>query len=94
MRFLFTLLLAALLVLGVWTFVDYETFLMGPSPEGYTWWWPSEVSTYGQDIDFLFNLIAFMVLVPLSLLIQGIFLILMKGQPLRIYQKWSSLRNQ
>lgn len=63
MRLIVTLLMAALLVLGVWTFVDYETFLMGPSPEGYSWWWPAEVSTYGQDIDGLFNLIAAMVLV-------------------------------
>lgn len=63
MRLIITLLLTALLVLGVWTFWSYEAFLMGPSPDGYTWWWPAEVSTYGEDIDALFYLIAAMILV-------------------------------
>jgi len=63
MRILVTLLFAALLFLGVWTFADAETFLLAPMPEGYTWWWPKEISTYGQDIDFLFELISWMVLV-------------------------------
>lgn len=63
MRIIATLLFTALLVLGIWTFVDAETFLFGPMPEGYTWWWPAEISTYGQDIDGLFKLIAWMVLV-------------------------------
>ncbi len=63
MRILFTLLLLVMTVLGVWTFIDSETFLFGPQPEGYTWWWPAEISTYGEDIDFLFYLISGMILV-------------------------------
>lgn len=61
-RLLTTILLAALLILGVWSFIGYEQFLLGPSPDMYSWWWPDEVSTYGEDIDGLFNLIAVMVL--------------------------------
>jgi len=63
MRIIATLLFTALLVLGVWSFVGYEAWLLGPSPEGYRWWWPPEISTYGEDIDFLFYLISFMILV-------------------------------
>ena len=63
MRIIITLLFAALTVLGVWTFIDAKRFLLGPTPEGYTWWWPTEISTYGSDIDFLFILIAIMILV-------------------------------
>ena len=63
MRYLFSLLLAAVLVFGVWTFVGYDNWLLGPSPESYHWWWAPEISTYGQRIDFLFRLIAMMELV-------------------------------
>ena len=63
MRIIITLLFAALTVLGVWTFIDAKRFLLGPTPEGYTWWWPTEISTYGSDIDFLFILIAISVAV-------------------------------
>lgn len=63
MRIIVTLLFTALLVLGIWTFVDAQTFLLAPLPDGYSWWWPVEVSTYGEDIDFLFVLIAVMILV-------------------------------
>lgn len=63
MRFILTLLMAALLVFGVWSFVSYRPFLMGPSPENYDWWWPPEISTFGQKTDALFRLIAWMLLV-------------------------------
>lgn len=63
MRFILTLLLGALLVLGVWSFISYRPFLLGPSPENYDWWWPQEISTFGQKSDALFRLIAWMVLV-------------------------------
>lgn len=63
MRFILTLLLAATLVFGVWSFIGYENWLLGPGPPNYPWWWPAEISTYGEDIDFLFRLIAVMVLV-------------------------------
>ena len=53
MRLITTLLLAVLLVLGIWSFIAYEPFLLGPSPDGYVWWWPKEISTFGQDIDGL-----------------------------------------
>jgi len=62
-RIVATLLMAGLLVFGVWSFVGYRSFLLGPSPAGYAWWWPLEISTFGEDIDFLFRLIAVMVLV-------------------------------
>ena len=62
MRLILTLLLAVMLFLGVWSFFDAQTFMMGPTPAGYHWWWPAEVSTYGENIDFLFILIAVMVL--------------------------------
>jgi cytochrome c oxidase subunit 2 len=52
MRFLLTLLLLALLVLGVWTFVDAHN---------HGWWLPPNLSTYGPDIDRLFYLILWMV---------------------------------
>ena len=63
MRFILTLLLAATLIFGVWSFIGYENWLMGPGPANYPWWWPAEISTFGEDIDFLFRLIAVMVLV-------------------------------
>lgn len=63
MRYLLTLLILALLIFGVWSFIGYEGWLLGPGPANYHWWWPQEISTFGQDIDALFNLIAFMVLV-------------------------------
>ncbi len=62
MRLILTLLLTAMLVLGVWSFCAYEPFLLGPGPDGYTWWWPQEISTFGQDIDGLFALISWMIL--------------------------------
>ena len=33
MRIIVTLLFAALLVFSVWSFVDSQTFLLGPQPE-------------------------------------------------------------
>ena len=36
---------------------------MHSEQENYYWWWPPENSTHGQDVDFLFCLIAVMVLV-------------------------------
>jgi cytochrome c oxidase subunit II len=63
MRYICSLLIFLLLVLGVWTFIGYEDWLLGPSPQGYSWWWPKEISTFGQDIDFLFRLISVMILV-------------------------------
>jgi cytochrome c oxidase subunit 2 len=63
MRYIFTFLLAATLVLGVWSFIGYENWLLGPGPANYPWWWPPEISTFGERIDFLFRLIAVMVLV-------------------------------
>lgn len=52
MRFLATLLFLALLVFGVWSFQAAESFGA---------WLPPFVSTFGPDIDFLFNLILWMV---------------------------------
>lgn len=52
MRLLTTLLLLALLVLGVWTFMDAHN---------HGWWLPPVVSTFGPDIDRLFYLILWMV---------------------------------
>jgi cytochrome c oxidase subunit 2 len=52
MRYLFTLLLLLVPILGVWTFVDASN---------HGWWFPPNVSTYGPDIDYLFNLILWMV---------------------------------
>jgi cytochrome c oxidase subunit 2 len=52
MRFIITLLLLALLVLGVWTFVDAPN---------HGWWLPPNLSTFGHDIDRLFYLILWMV---------------------------------
>lgn len=63
MRLIITLLLGGLLVFGVWSFVGYQDFLLAPSPGHYKWWWPPEISTFGQDIDFLFRLVSVMVLV-------------------------------
>ena len=53
MRLLTTIMLLALLVFGLWSWVDYDYWLLGPSPAHYTWWWPEEFSTIGQDIVFL-----------------------------------------
>jgi len=52
MRFLLTLLFLALLVLGVWTFMDAHN---------HGWWLPPNYSTYGPKIDQLFYLILWMV---------------------------------
>lgn len=52
MRLITTLLFLALLVLGVWTFVDADT---------HGWWLPENVSSYGGEIDDLFYLILWMV---------------------------------
>jgi cytochrome c oxidase subunit 2 len=63
MRLITTILFAALLILGVWTFVDAETFLFGPTPIDYTWWWPKEVSTFGEASDGLFIFISILILI-------------------------------
>jgi cytochrome c oxidase subunit 2 len=52
MRIIFSLLLALVPILGVYTFVT--------APD-HGWWFPQNVSTYGGDIDGLFNLIMWMV---------------------------------
>ena len=52
MRYLSFLLLILVPVLGVWTFV---------SADQYGWWFPVNVSSYGGEIDRLFNLILWMV---------------------------------
>jgi cytochrome c oxidase subunit 2 len=52
MRFLLTLLLLLVPVLGVYTFVTAEE---------YGWWLPEVVSSFGPDIDRLFYLILWMV---------------------------------
>ena len=52
MRYLAFLLLILVPVLGVWTFV---------SADQYGWWFPINVSSYGGEIDRLFNLILWMV---------------------------------
>jgi cytochrome c oxidase subunit II len=52
MRLLATLLFLALLVLGVWTFVDADN---------HGWWLPANVSSYGGEIDHLFYVILWMV---------------------------------
>jgi cytochrome c oxidase subunit 2 len=52
MRLITTLLLLALLVLGVWTFADAHN---------HGWWLPPIVSSYGAEIDGLFYLILWMV---------------------------------
>jgi cytochrome c oxidase subunit 2 len=52
MRFLFTLLLLAVPILGVWTFVDAPN---------HGWWFPERASSYAEDIDKLFNLIMWLV---------------------------------
>jgi|SRR5688572_15795108 len=63
LRLTVSLLFLALLVLGVWTFFDSTTFLFGPARPDYPWWWPSEVSTFGERIDGLFRWISFLLLV-------------------------------
>ena len=63
MRLLTTILMFVLLVFGVWSFVDHETFLLGPTPDGYHWWWPTEISTIGEGIDGLFYFISFLILI-------------------------------
>lgn len=52
MRILATLLFLALLVFGVWSFAAADTFDA---------WLPPEVSSFGPQIDFLFDLILWMV---------------------------------
>jgi len=52
MRYLSFLLLILVPLLGVWTFV---------SADQYGWWFPINVSSYGGEIDRLFNLIMWMV---------------------------------
>lgn len=54
LRVLFTLLFLAVPVLGVWTFVKAEEWGL---------WFPPYVSSYGGDIDGLFNVILWMVAV-------------------------------
>jgi cytochrome c oxidase subunit 2 len=63
LRLIVSFLLLALLVLGIWTFFDSSTFLLAPKPALYPWWWPSEVSTFGDDIDSLFRQVSAMILV-------------------------------
>ena len=52
MRYLFTLLLLAVPVLGVYTFA---------TAADHNWWFPPAVSSYAEKIDGLFNLIMWMV---------------------------------
>lgn len=52
MRILTFLLFLLVPILGVWTFV---------AADQYGWWFPENVSTYGDSIDGLFNLILWMV---------------------------------
>ncbi len=52
MRFLATLLFLAVLVLGVWTFTDAGN---------HGWWLPPIASSYGKQVDDLFDLILYMV---------------------------------
>ena len=52
MRLLVTLLLLAVPVLGVWTFVDAAN---------HEWWFPARASTFAEEIDDLFDLIMWMV---------------------------------
>ncbi len=63
LRLTYSFLLLALLVLGIWTFFDASSFLLAPKPVDYPWWWPSEVSTFGDDIDGLFRWISYLILV-------------------------------
>ena len=72
MRILMTILLALLLVVAVWSFIGYENWLLGPSPPHYKWWWPPEISTFGQKEDFLFRLIAMMILPVFALTMGGL----------------------
>jgi cytochrome c oxidase subunit 2 len=52
MRIVLTLLILAMVGLGVWTFAI--------APE-HGWWWPEPISSYGGDIDRLFNVIMVMI---------------------------------
>lgn len=52
LRLFFAFLLLLIPILGVYTFVTADE---------HGWWFPSQVSTYGDAIDNLFNLIAWMV---------------------------------
>lgn len=52
MRLIMTVLLLAVPVLGVWTFIDAAN---------HEWWFPERASTFAKDIDDLFNLIMWMV---------------------------------
>ena len=57
-RLLVTALFLAVPVLGVWTVVTADQ---------YGWWFPENVSSYGGDIDYLFNVILWMVAVTFVL---------------------------
>jgi cytochrome c oxidase subunit 2 len=52
MRYLVTLLLLAVPVLGVWTFMDAAN---------HQWWFPERASSFAKDIDDLFDWIMYMV---------------------------------
>ncbi|MFT7677906.1 MAG: cytochrome c oxidase subunit 2 [Planctomycetota bacterium] len=66
MRLIVTVLILLTLVLGIWSFVDHETFLLAPNPEGYQWWWPTEISTIGDGVDALFYFVAFLILIAFT----------------------------
>lgn len=52
MRYFYSLLLLLVPILGVYTFMVAAD---------YGWWWPENVSTYGGEIDWLFDVIMYMV---------------------------------
>jgi len=52
MRYLFTLMLLLVPILGVWTFVEADRWQL---------WFPQNVSSFGAEIDGLFDLIMYMV---------------------------------
>lgn len=54
MRYLFALMLLLVPILGVWTFVEADRWQL---------WFPQNVSSFGAEIDGLFNLIMYMVAV-------------------------------
>ena len=58
LRITVTLLFLAVPVLGVWTFVKADDWRL---------WFPENVSTYGGSIDFLFNVILWMVAITFVL---------------------------
>ncbi len=63
MRLLTTVLMIALTIFGVWSFIDHETFLFGPNPDDYAWWWPKELSSIGEGVDGLFYFISLLILI-------------------------------